>query len=372
MTFSQAIQKKMLKKFSGIIPSVEDNYAHPTFFIDNLADYIRVIAAISAINKDLLCGYSVVYRGMVDYEYPLIPGLARIEEKDSDIEATLINDFLNRRPDAFNGLSEFDTLAKMQHYGLPTRLLDFSLNPLVALYFACESKTTKSGRVLCHNTFLQNDSSEYVSSICATPMTKMFDDNYTVEEYYCNDSLTLKKYISESYIYDETTVVRPKYWNQRIANQSGAFMVFSNKLIDRYKYILIHESELGLDKAIEEYARGRINRNAIEVALNTEPIDFYIKESKDYLTDECFYEMYNSYKNYDNSSIWDLFKNRFTISDEIKPLSQTKIKNRFCSIIIESKNKRRILQDLSYIGFRADYIYPELEYTAKEIKRRYK
>lgn len=30
-----------------------------------------------------------------------------------------------------------------------------------------------------------------------------------------------------------------------------------------------------------------------------------------------------------------------------------------------------ILRDLSYIGFRADYIYPELEYTAQEIKRRF-
>lgn len=55
----------------------------------------------------------------------------------------------------------------------------------------------------------------------------------------------------------------------------------------------------------------------------------------------------------------------------LKTLSEEKIKNDFCSIIIESKNKKKILRDLSYVGISADYIYPELEYTAKEIKRKF-
>ena len=64
-------------------------------------------------------------------------------------------------------------------------------------------------------------------------------------------------------------------------------------------------------------------------------------------------------------------ENRFHISEELKPLNREKISNGFCSIIIEPKYKNKILRDLSYIGFRADYIYPELEYTAQEIKRRF-
>ena len=368
-SFAQVIQKNMFKEFDGIIPKEDAYYSHPTFVIDNLADYIRTIASISGINKKLINSDSIVYRGMADSEYDLLPGLARIKKPEFEMEATLINDFLTRRPDAFSGLSEFDALAKMQHYGLPTRLLDFSLNPLVALYFACESKPKKSGRVLCHSTFLQNDSSEYVNAICTSATKKMFDGNYTVDEYYCNDKLSLKKYLSEAFIYEETTVVKPKYWNQRIANQAGVFMVFPNHLIDRYRYILIYESELGLDKAIYEYGRGEIDRAILEDAIKKEPIDYYRSETEPYLTDAYFMRMREAYNDCDD--FWDKIKNRFKITEEVKPLSKEKISNSFCSIIIEPKNKKKILRDLSYIGFRADYIYPELEYTAQEIKRKF-
>ena len=371
MTFAQAIQKKMLKEFEGVIPHETEYYSHPTFVIKNLADYIRIIAAISAINKDLLYGESVVYRGMTDSDYDLLPGLARIQKPEHDMEATLINDFFTRRPDAFAGLSEFDALAKMQHYGLPTRLLDFSLNPLVALYFACESKKTKFGRVLCHSTYLQNDSSEYVNAICTSTINKMFDDAYSVDEYYCSEALSLRKYMLEAYFYDTTTVVRPKYWNQRIANQAGVFMVFPNNIIDRYKHILIHELEMGLDMAIKEYGRGSIDRAIIKEALKQEPINYYRNDTADYLTDECFRRILDAYKGENGEDFWEIIQNRFKITDKVKPLSREKIGNGFCSIIIEAKNKNKILRDLSYIGFRADYIYPELEYTAKEIKRRF-
>ena len=52
------------------------------------------------------------------------------------------------RPDEFLG-NRFDSLVKMQHFGMPTRLLDTTTNPLVALYFACESEkqTNKDGVV---------------------------------------------------------------------------------------------------------------------------------------------------------------------------------------------------------------------------------
>ena len=86
--------------------------------------------------------------------------------------------------------------------------------------------------------------------------------------------------------------------------------------------------------------------------------------------------MYNSYKNEEHEEdYWDknkkFFENRFKMSCELKSLDTKIIKDGFCSIIVDSKCKKKILRELSYVGIGADYIYPELEYTAKEIKRRF-
>ena len=203
-----------------------------------------------------------------------------------------------------------------------------------------------------------------------------FDENLLVDEYLCNEKLTLYRYLARTYLYDETTVVRPKYWNQRIANQAGVFMIFPNNVVDRYKSVLIHANELGTSKAIEEYGRGKFDEEIILEALEKEPIDYYELDKNNFLTDECFSKMYDSYKTKNfEEGFWDKnkkqFEYRFMISRELKPLNAELIRNNFCRIIVESKSKNRILRELSYVGIGADYIYPELEYTAKEIKRRF-
>ena len=377
--FAARVAKKVNKEFSAMEKSDYENepyYAHPTFFIKNLSEYIQLVTSIASINKDDLPGETVIFRGIADSEYDLSPGLVRLKNVEENTEKELINDFLTHRPDAFSGLTDFDILAKMQHYGLPTRLLDFSINPLVALYFACESRMSKNGRILCHNTFLQNDSEAYISEICTAAIRKNFEENFLVDDYLCNENLTLSKYLARTYIYNETTVVRPKYWNQRIANQAGVFMIFSNNLVDRYKRALINSEEMDVSKAIEQYGRGKIDEEIIREALLKEPIDYYKKDGNNYLSSECFKRMYNSYRIEEHEEgYWDkikkYFENRFKISCELKPLDADIIKDGFCSIIVDSKSKKKILRELSYVGIGADYIYPELEYTAKEIKRRF-
>ena len=377
--FAARVAKKVNKEFSAMERAEYENesyYSHPTFYIKNLSEYIKLVTSIASVKKDNLSGGTVIFRGIADSKYDLSPGLARLKNTEYDTEKELINDFLTHRPDAFSGLADFDILAKMQHYGLPTRLLDFTINPLVALYFACESESSKNGRILCHNTYLQNDAEVFITEICMAAFKKDFDDAYLVDEYFCNEKLALYKYLAKAYLHGETTVVRPKYWNQRIANQAGVFMFFPNNLVDRYKNVLTHSEEMGVSTAIKEYGRGKIAEEIIRIALAREPIDYYKNDGSYYLSNECFNKMYNSYRSKENEDdYWDknkkYFENRFRISYELKTLDSKIIKDSFCSIIVDSKSKKKILRELSYVGIGADYIYPELEYTAKEIRRRF-
>lgn len=90
---------------------------------------------------------TVIYRGMKSVKFPLIPKVGRVVPPDSigsreKNEQEILRLFKER---AFQYLdftpsSDWDWLALGQQYGLPTRLLDWTDNPLVACFFAVEGQ----------------------------------------------------------------------------------------------------------------------------------------------------------------------------------------------------------------------------------------
>ncbi|MBN6717223.1 FRG domain-containing protein [Pseudomonas capsici] len=109
-----------------------------------MREITSVQSLLEALNEDN-DGYkgAIWYRGQANLDWPLLPGYVRLKSPPS--EATLLKRFkqsaamlIERHPG-----ESFDWLFLMQHYGVPTRLLDWSESPLVGLYFAVEGHETR-------------------------------------------------------------------------------------------------------------------------------------------------------------------------------------------------------------------------------------
>lgn len=201
-------------------------------------------------------GDETFYRGHEDVTFELTPSLLRKWPNGSwkfmPNEDRLCKELLIAHYDEFEGDQYcFDQLVRMQHYGLPTRLLDISGNPLVALFFACYCKPElmdEEGEVIIFRVpeaqvkYYDSDTVSCISNLSKLSYEQKNDLNLSLElEEFNGEPVTCKllhHIKSEKGFFEARIVpddlgsivcVKAKQTNTRIKSQSGAFLLFGHE-----------------------------------------------------------------------------------------------------------------------------------------------
>lgn len=202
------------------------------------------LAALEKIDRP--SGTTFFYRGHPSFTYLLKPSVYR-DARLVEHEDVMFKELILRCPNDFTSLaSTFQSLVKMQHYGLPTRLLDLTANPLIALYFACDpaDPPSESGEVVAFGIptnevkYYDSDTVSVIANVARRPasfvvppanLTKTKFNKEPTIRYLLHEIKQEKPYFEPEIVREQlesVVCVRPKLENPRIIRQDGAFLLF--------------------------------------------------------------------------------------------------------------------------------------------------
>jgi hypothetical protein len=181
------------------------------------------------------------FRGVSDYSYKLPTSLNRLNNEQS-IERHLIRNFRKYANPEFERMKdEWHWLALGQHHGLPTRLLDWTYSPHVALHFATNEteRYDKHGAIWCLDYVKAHDRlpahlrhllTEEGSFVFTTELLSRFATSVS----------DFDKRAKETSDQDFVVLLEPPSFDARIVNQFGLFSMMSSPSVLLHSWLDKH------------------------------------------------------------------------------------------------------------------------------------
>lgn len=230
--------------------------------INNVSELLNILKILESYFEDEFGKKAFfIYRGHPSVEYKLIPSIFRKFKQEDDKheywkyslsnENEMYMHFIKEAKLYIKNIDDntnegyLEWMVYAQHFGVPTRLLDFTNNPLVALYFACSKEENKDGAIWIVNltNYKKFHSKELINEPNVNEDTTKNKLIYEIISELKNGSLNSSK-VPIHFI--------PYYFDERMSAQASSFLIWGEddhpfeEMIDNENYINISFAKNGI------------------------------------------------------------------------------------------------------------------------------
>lgn len=341
-----------------------------TITINELTEMLDII---SILNNNF------IYRGLSKTSYNLSPSLTRnnlLNENDR-IEKLIFDDVTEFNLQIFKSQNFIEVASNMQHFGFPTRLMDWSTSPLHALYFACYgSSNTENAKVIClsKSTLYTERSSDYDKNL----INDFLEQRYTNQ---ISENLLEKLYTLIFTHKKNIVFINPANYNDRLKSQLGVFTLHINLNFSEFKDIFNKYIERN-SKRLEHIIPKSDIKNLSDIFLsakefkNTKDLPSRINQLKSDLFERIHLtQKTRSIKTLDSKKIEAI---SYSFIQDLELLVTTTNQNLdqintidYLEFIIPKEKKMDFIKQLNLFGINSKTVYPDVKGYSQYIQEKY-